>query len=79
MGLVVFPLVRIFDPRLVGHERRGPDLAVRMWVRTSHYGAFIFKDLNPVVFDTQFCSLPNPSANVYASPIQFLLHDRDEM
>ena len=61
MRLVVFPLVHVFDPRLVGHERRCPDLAVRMRIRATHYGAFIFEYLHPIIFDAQLGALFDPS------------------
>jgi ribonuclease D len=48
-----------------------------MWVRASHNGAFIFKDLHPIVLDTQFSSLLNPSAKLCV--IQLLSHDHRDV
>ena len=56
---MVVGLADVFDIGLVGHEIRCPDLAMRMRIGAAHHGAFVLKDLQPIVtlpFFTHFIS-----------------------
>ena len=64
VALKVFQLVDVLDARLVGHERRSPDLAVRVRVGAAHGGALVLEDLHPVVVAAQLHHLLDPPASL---------------
>jgi hypothetical protein len=55
------------DAWFIWEERRGPNLTVRMWVRTTHDGTLILKYLDPYVLVTKFSELFNPSTGKYSN------------
>jgi hypothetical protein len=63
--LVVLKLVLFLDTWFIWEETRGPYLAVRMWVRTTHDSSLILKYLDPYVLLTKLGQFFYPSISKY--------------